>query len=372
MMWAHTLVTIWQKEAALRLCFIGVLIVNATVLSSCGGGAAQRAELTQCHQLKSYPKRDYLTAQSDGSTIEEARRRAITQISRRVSAEVRSLVELSGETQGDQSSEKVTEQIEVSTHFKYAELFKPLASCEGCGGELCLSTVVLSRDQAATRIIQDMGEALQLLSAATQDLREETPLLRFTQAWRRAQEARTWLLPLLNQVRALGRETPSLRGAEKTLERASQVRALRDKRLWVQVLPLTLKGEPISGAQREALQDVIDGRFSEALGALKIKRWTEPACPSSDGESLDVIMIAPSGALRCALGFVGPECHLTLGVNVTLCPQKLLTQDEWGSVRLVGVHPRETQRAISELIRSIQKSDISEALAKSLSPFLIL
>jgi hypothetical protein len=208
---------------------------------------------------------------------------------------------------------------------------------------------------------------------AAQDLTVEAPLLRFTQAWRQAQSSREQLQPLINQVRALGRDTPGLKQAREMMRRAAEVRARRDELLWVRVSPMLLSSSSIGLTEMASLHEAIDGRFSDALKTLKLKRWSAKECPDQSGAiGPQVITLKPRGELKCNLGYIGPQCQLKLSIHVDVCPSSVLSQDDWSDLKLVGVHPREEARAVDHLVRSVREADLSEHLSQTLSPFLIL
>jgi hypothetical protein len=131
------------KWARSIMCILGYLLC----ISACGGVDHQVLS-TRCKVLKSHPRRSYLLTHAEGRSLREARKRASAELARQLSAEVRSEVSVKGVGQHGDSTEQVTEHIEISTHFKHAELIKPLPRCEICRGDRCVTTVTLNRDQA--------------------------------------------------------------------------------------------------------------------------------------------------------------------------------------------------------------------------------
>jgi len=310
-----------------------------------------------------------MVMRGEGETLLKARQSASAELARQLSAEVRAQVVVEGVAKDGETTEKVTEQIEVSTHFKHGELIKSIKRCERCIGSECVSTVALNRDRAAQRLIKDLGPDHEQLSAAAQDLNMASSLLRFTQAWNQAQSAYQRMKPILNQLRVLGRMTPELAQADRVMQRAHQENARRHEHMWIAIEPLRLKNQ---SQVPQGLLEVVDGQLSQALESLKLKRWGHAKCPVSDSESkADVIKLTPHGSLSCTLGLIGPQCQLMLGIKVELCPQQQLTQVEWSTLKLVGVHPRDPKRALHKLNQSLQRSDLSGVLKQTLSPFII-
>ena len=359
------------KWARLMMCTLGYLL-SLLSMSGCGG-VDHQALSARCKLLKSHPRRSYLVTRAEGKTLREARRRASAELSRQLSAEVRSEVSVKGVGQRGDSTEQVTEHIEISTHFKHAELIKPLSRCEVCRGARCITAVALNRDQAAKRLMRDLGSDVQTLSVTTQDVNMTSPLLRFTQAWYQANAAYQRMRPLLNQLRVLGRMSRALARSDQMMKRASQEVARRHERLWIAIAPLQLKGDL---SMPQGLAEAVDGQFSRALESLKLKRWGQAECPREtsrhqDQTSNDVMRVIPQGRVHCTLGLIGPQCRLALGIKVELCPHEQLTQIEWSDLKLVSVHPRDPKRALSKLNQSLIRADLSGVLKQTLSPFII-
>ena len=355
---SHTILTLW-----LSVCVWG--------MNACGGVGTQGLT-TPCAHLKSHPRARYLLTQSEGPTLREARRSASAELARHLSAEVRAEVAVRGVARNGETSEEITERIEVSTHFKHGELIKPLPQCELCSGDLCITTVALNRDRAAQRLVREINPDVQMLYKATRDLKRSVPLLRFTQAWYQAQAAYHRIKPTLNQLRVLGRMSHELSSADQLMKRASQEVAQRSKRLWVAIAPLQLVNRT---SPPQGLPEVVDGQFSKALESLKLKRWGQAECPTAptpdQGGPVEVLRLSPQGELKCTLGLIGPQCLLSLGVSVELCPQQQLTQSEWSDLKLVGVHPRDPNRALIKLNQSVNRASLSAVLKHTLSPFII-
>ena len=346
-------------------------MVYLVCMSACGSIDYQ-ALSARCKHPKSHPQRSYIVTHGEGRTLREARQRASAELARQLSAEVRSEVLVKGVGQNGDTTEQVTEHIEVATHFTHGELIKPVAKCEVCLSDLCKTTVALSRDQAARRLIRDLGPSVQTLQVTTQDLNMQSSLLRFTQAWYQAQATYLHMKPILNQLRVLGRMSPELARSDQIMKDASQKVALRHERLWIAVAPLHLKSSPVP----KGILEAVDGQLSRALSSLKLKRLGQTECPQKVVDNptdvpIDVMKITPQGYVKCSLGLIGPQCRLVLGVVVELCPNKELTQVEWSDLKLVSVHPRDPQRALSKLNQSIIHSDLAGVLKQTLSPFII-
>ena len=79
--------------------------------------------------------------------------------------------------------------------------------------------------------------------------------------------------------------------------------------------------------------------------------------------------------LNCTLGYVGPQCALSLSVELGACASsveptfKSLSAAEWSSLKLVGVHPQDQGEALRRLITSISRKELTPHVARSLSPF---
>jgi hypothetical protein len=126
----------------------------------------------------------------------------------------------------------------------------------------------------------------------------------------------------------------------------------------------------------QGLAEAVDGQLSQALESLQLKRWGQGECPQEtsrhqDQTPNDVMRLVPQGRVQCKLGLIGPQCQLTLGIKVELCPHEQLTQIEWSDLKVVSVHPRDPKRALSKLNQSLIHADLSGVLKQTLSPFII-
>ena len=347
------------------------VFLSFCLLSACGSIAANSSESstgTNCNVSKTHPDSQYLTETAEAQTIEKARERATAELSRRLSAEIRSEVTVQTKQDDRGSIDDVQEKVKVSSYFKHAEIIKQIKKCTLCNGSTCQSTVALHRDELAQRLVQSINVDVKRLQEAAKDLQANTPLLRFTQAWYLAQAAHKRISPVLNKLKLIRRITPEIKEAESMMAKATQERAQREERLWVIIKKLDLVTQQKDSS---LISDAIYGRLSKATETLGLKLWAQTDCPTGD-EQKDVLTLQPKGSLSCNLGLVGPQCRLKVAINISLCQQGTLSEDNWSELKLVGVHTRETKGAVTKLIQSITQQDFSSVLAKSLSPFVIL
>ncbi len=356
--------------------FLCLVFISLCVFQACGGGQQTYSELTQaCKIQKSHPKATYLTETAQGLTLQEARDKASAELTRQLSAELKSELIVTSQNsshsgQATQAQDQVQERVELYTHFKHAELIKAVAKCEFCQAESCQSTVALHRDQLARRLAKEINADVKRLKTSAQDLHPDSSLLRFTQAWYIAQASSQRIEPILNQLKIIERITEDLITIEALMKDAQKQRAQREENLWIgfNKLDISFKGQE---RLPQAIQEGLMGRFSQALETMGLKKWTQESCPSHKNGQ-DVIMLTPTGTLSCSLGFIGPQCKLQLGIKLNLCHKGKLGEDSWSRLKLVGVHPHETQGALDKLLKSIKSTDLSAPLSKSLSPFIIL
>ena len=361
------------KSSYSRIIYLS--ISSLYFLASCGGFSSSITNYEKiCQPQKSHPQVSYIVQQSQGDTIEEARKRASAELTRQLSAELRSeliVTSQSGQTADSSSvSDQVKEKVELFTHFKHAELIKPIAKCEYCLADHCQSSVALKRDELARRLVKEINSDVKRLKASAQDLNPQTSLLRFTQAWYIAQASSQRIEPTLNQLKVIQRITKDLLEIESLMKDAQKQRAQREENLWIGISNFDLRSKGQFKVPN-VIQEALKGGFSQALETMGLKYWAQENCPVSDSQQ-DVIMMTPSGELHCSLGFIGPQCKLQLGISLSLCHQGKLSDDVWNKLKLVGVHPRDTQGALDKLLKSIKEADFSAPLSKSLSPFIIL
>ena len=351
-------------------------LLSLLFLGGCGGAVSSTtASNASCHISKSHPQLNYMVERAQGASIEQARKRASAELTRQLSAELKSELVVTSQSGQDSSNSSLTndqvhERVELYTHFKHAELINPVTKCESCSHQLCQSTVVLDRDELGRRLVKEINADIKRLKTSAQDLSPQSSLLRFTQAWYIAQAASQRIEPSLNQLKVIQRMTKDLLMIESLMKGAQQQRAQREERLWIGMTELNLNFKGQTQVPK-AIQEVIKGRFSQALETMGLKYWTKENCPASDSGQ-DVIMMTPSGEIQCSLGFIGPQCKLQLGISLSLCSQGKLSEDVWSKLKLIGVHPHDTQGALDKLLKSIKTSDFSAPLSKSLSPFIIL
>lgn len=333
-----------------------------------GGTLIDKASM--CRVEKSHPDRNYMVEFAEGSTVEEARDRASAALTRRLSAELRSEVSVKTAERSGVQVDDVQESVQVSSHFEHAELIKPIKRCESCIGKNCASAVFLQRDELAARLIKSISPELKRLTEALKDLKPESHLLRFTQAWYLSQASAKRVEPIIEQLKIIHRSSPELEGAEQGIEHARRERALREERLWIVV------DHPEIDSQEtlpESLREGLKGRISKGLETLGLKQSTARMCPSEHQDNTgDFIRIEPKGSLSCTLGLIGPQCRLKLSIRLSLCGAGELSEDSWSGLKLIGVHTRDQLGAINGLLKNLEESDLSSHLSKSLSPFIIL
>jgi hypothetical protein len=366
------------------LCvFLCVFLCALSLCFGCGGARGGEGDLAECERaLKAYPSARFITARGEASAPEQAERAAKAELSSTISAQLNSetkVVVREGGALGDRSHEESTSTVRLTTRFEHAELISVVEGCTRCGegaggGEVCSAHAWLNRDEAAHRVISALGPDAQRLSASLRDLTPTQDLLKFTQAWHAAQGAYERLTPALNQLKVIGRMPSELQGVEGELRRAQEVRAARERRIWVWARPLEVvdaSGQPAPSGSREALEGAVGGALSRAVEAMGLKVWGGSACPE-EAQGAEVIVVAPRGALRCTLGLVGPQCTLGLSAALSRCPDLRLGEVDWSSLKLAGAHTQEESAALSRLSRAAAEADLRRLLAAALSPFLIL
>jgi len=365
-----------QPSLAL-LCSSALLL-----LSGCGGSSAQLREDPQraasCQRaLSAYPAERYLRGSGAGASQAEAIKAAQAELSSQISAQLSSDLTVSAVQEGDGPEEQtLTQDLRVSTRFAHAELIKTISACVSCAGQSCEARVALSRDEVAERIIQELGPDAERLSASLSALTPQRSLLSFTPAWRSAHASYERLRPQLNQLQLIGRVPRALIHVSRDLGRADKLKAERVQRLGVQTRALKLAsagGQPVATATSAQIDAALRQRLHHAIDKMGLKTHAAEGCPVD--ASAEVLVIQPQGLLSCSLGLVGPQCALSLSVEMSLCPSvaepqlKSLGAADWSTLKLVGVHPQSEAGALQRLINSINDSELSAQLARSLSPF---
>lgn len=327
----------------------------------------------KCRARLKYAKADYLHIKGEGESIQEAEKRGKVEMSRLISSQLDSSLTISATQSKYVNTEKVSEDIKLSTQFAHAELIHPIKGCSVCDLKMknnCQARLVLSRDEAAARLISDLGADARRFSQALSDLKTETPILRFTQAWYEGHGAYQRIKPLLNQLKVIGRVPQHLITADSQMQTAQKVKAERYRRVWVRVDRLMFA----SGSNHEELQGAMSHQLNEAVESLGLKVWPKKKCPvrSSGTLSDDILVVSPRGVLTCGLGLIGPQCKLSLTARLSLCPQKNLGSVDWTGVKLVGVHPQEESMAMLRLVKRLSAQKLTDLLARAISPFIVL
>ena len=360
----------------ISVSYLRAFIITSTLTSfflGCGSAntsASLSTEFTKCQTQKTHPNRQYLIEQAEGHTISEARIRASTALTRRLSAEIRSEVSVKTVERSGSQVDDVQESVRVSSHFEHAELIRPLKRCERCIEDACSSAVYLNRDELAARLLTSISPELKRLNEALKDLKPQSELLRFTQAWYLSQASAKKIEPISEQLKLIERSSAELEAAERGIDQARKERAAREERLWIIVdQPKILSEEELPPTLSEGLT----GSISRALETLGLKQSSEEQCPVNNTTSdQDYLKLSPRGSLSCTLGLIGPQCQLKLSVNLSLCGAGVLGEDSWSQVKLIGVHTRDQQGAINALLKNLGKTNLSAAMSKSISPFIIL
>lgn len=87
-----------------------------------------------------------------------------------------------------------------------------------------------------------------------------------------------------------------------------------------------------------------------------------------------MVRLTPRGELTCKLGFVGPQCELSLSVKLEGCSEGTLTsltEVNWSELKLIGAHSRSAQSALMSVEATLKAQDLSALLKRTLSPFVL-
>ena len=346
------------------------------LLMGCGG-AGRSAPSEACPEaLRAYPSGKYLVAIGGGPTLKDAERAAQAELASQISARLSSELTISAaqSTSGAERQE-VTQDLRVLSSFAHAELMKTVPACSSCSASACEATVTLDRDEAASRIIKELGPDVDRLTTSLKDLTLASSLLTFTPAWHVARGAYDRLRPQLNQLEVIGRLPKALSGVDSALKASQRVKAQRLQRLAVWVQPLQAQGEagPLSSEERAPIEAALRERLNASIEQIGLRAWGQKGCP--ERRDAEVFIVAPTARQRCTLGYVGPQCTLELSVELSLCPSEAeptlrsLGSAEWSGLKLVGVHPQDEAEALKRLIGSITRKDLTPHLARILAPF---
>jgi hypothetical protein len=362
-----------------RMFSIYLILTSFLLFSGCGSSGSKelrergRGSALSCRALLKYPTSDYFHMKGEGRTLQEADDRGRAEISRIISSEIAAKVSVSAQQGGSQDQEQISEEIQVSTRFAHAELIKSIKKCSRCRDGLCEVRLILNRSSVANRLVSELGPDAKRFSQSTSDLTEDASILRFSQAWYVAHGSYQRMRPLLNQLKVIGRMPAHLIRAESEMRSAQAIKAKRYQRLWVLVSPLELNPSPIPAT---GLRSAVSGRLSQAIETLGLKVWPHTGCPSKEERSAssppEVIEVTPRGVLKCALGFIGPQCQLAMNVTLSMCPEQRLGSEDWSHLKLAGVHPQDQAVALKRLVQRVSQQDFTQALAKAISPFIVL
>jgi len=363
-----------RAHRRVRLYSLGTALM---FLAGCGGSERGARSSEACPEaLRGYPSSTHMVATGGGATLKDAERAAqaelASQISARLSAEL--TISASQSTSGAERQE-VTQDLRVSSSFAHAELMKTAPACSRCSTNGCEATVTLDRDEAATRIIKELGPDVDRLTTALKDLTLSSPLLTFTPAWHVARGAYERLRPQLNQLEVIGRLPKALSGVDSALKASQRTKAQRLQRLAVWVYPLQAMGDtgPLSAEERAPIEAALRERLNASIEQVGLRVWGQSRCPT--GLDLEVLVVAPTAKQSCTLGYVGPQCALELAVELSLCPSEAepstrsLSSAEWSALKLIGVHPQDEAEALKRLVASITRKDLTPHLARLLAPF---
>ena len=204
-------------------------------------------------------------------------------------------------------------------------------------------------------------------------MKKTTSILRFSQAWYEAQGAYQRILPILRQLKVIERVPKQLTQAQTIIQNAQEIKAQRYQHLWVKVNKLTLHNSPTIDPNTEVQQQLnsaLHAQLSQAIEKVGLKVWPESQCPTSKIE--EVLVFNPIGQMKCSVGFLGPQCGLSLRAQLTLCPHSQLGEVNWSNLKIFGVHPQEEQHAIRRLLKNLGNLDLTKHFAKAISPFIVL
>jgi hypothetical protein len=327
-----------------------------------------------CKSLIHFPKANYMRIKGEGENIKQAIRQGKSEISRILSAQIDSIVELKAQQNSKEIIETVTENIKVSTQFQHAELIKTIPQCKACTDDgQCYAWLTLSRHAVAQRLESDIIEDVALLHKATQKLQISTPILIFSQAWYQSHAIRQSLRPILNQLKVLGRMSPKLIQVEALMTRSAQMKAQRFEKLRILMHSpsINIQQPEVSNQIKTQIKEVLGVQIQKALTHWHLKPWKEVACPTSTKE-YDVLELKPNTHISCQLGLIGPQCKLDLSLAISLCNHSPTLSNHHSNKQWTAVHTHHVTRALQKLVKQLEQQDFSILLHKSLSPLIAL
>lgn len=332
------------------------------------------ADADTCKSLIHFPRTNYMRIKGEGKSIKQAIKHGKSEISRILSAQIDSTVELKAEQNSKEVIETVTENIKVSTQFQHAELIKTIPQCKACTDDgQCYAWLTLSRHTVAKRLESDIIEDVALLHKATQKLQISTPILIFSQAWYQSHAIRQSLRPILNQLKVLGRMSPQLIQVEALMTRSAQMKAQRFEKLRIlmHAPSISIQQSEVSKPIKTQIKAVLGVQMQKALTHWHLKPWKEVVCPTS-AKDYDVLELKPNAYISCQLGLIGPQCKLSVSIAISLCNHAPTLNDYHSDKQWTAVHTRHVTRALQKLVKQLEQEDFSILLHKSLSPLIAL
>ena len=331
-----------------------------------------------CHRsLSRFPASHYLRMQGQGSSITKATQSAQSEIARILSAQINSVIEVQASQSQDQSSESVHENIQISTHFKHAELIKSIPQCQVCTqSDQCSTWVTLSKQNLAQRIELNIADDLSRLNKAVQQINMQTPLLLFSQSWYQAHHIYQKLMPEINQLKVLGFMSPQMLTIERKMSLATSIQAKRfaQVRFLLHASSVHTQQDQAIHPFQNQLQSIIQAQLQKALGIWHLKPWKMSQCPKphTTEAQIDVVQLYPHTHISCRLGFLGPQCHMNLSVAMSLCNQKFTRHDQNRIVQWKAVHPHHVNHAMRKLLQQIEGKNLKDLIYHSISPIIAL
>lgn len=367
-------------QRALFQLRLWILLGAVLGLNACGGGSSlDRSTHTQaCTKARrTYPVDRYMSATGGGATELEAIKAAKAELSSQISARLSSelTINASQSSQG-KDEQQVTQDLKVSSSFAHAELIQTIKECTVCSANDCEAFVTLDRDEVASRMIKELGPDAERLTTALKDLNLENSLLAFTPAWHVAQGSYERLRPQLNQLEVIGRIPRTLSQVDQAMKRVQTTKATRLQQISIAIKPLQLvdaTGSILSKQKQTSIEAALHERLNASIEKIGLQTWGRSQCPT-EGLS-EVVLLEQRAVLQCTLGYVGPQCALSLSVELSLCASqaeptlKSLGTAEWSALKLVGVHPQDENEAFKRLVALITQKEFTPSLARSLSPF---
>lgn len=320
-----------------------VLVAASMLFAGCGSsryvGADFRKSEAFEQAMRAHPDAGYIVeAGSSPRTLEEARLDAKSNIARRIDSQVESELTLIREVVNDDDQRQILSTVRETSRFEHAELVVMLADAETCDKTGCHVIGVLDRQKAIGALFPEYERNAHEFQLAVRTARPlESDPVRFTSAFRLAEELYRDLTPLRAQIAAI-RGTGKVAGPDAMDEALSGLYAARLRVL--SGLRITLSPDRIEPlAAWGALSAALAGAFASA----GIQTTTGDACGQG-------FLVRVSASSSCDRGYAGPRCALTVTGVLRSCDGAEVQRFDLSGADLVGAHPRSEDAARNQAL----------------------